>query len=39
MRSKRELERILDEYDLDHAEQGGLAGITLELFKGPSTGV
>jgi hypothetical protein len=30
---KRELERILDQYDLDHAEQGGLAGIALELFK------
>jgi hypothetical protein len=35
MRSKRkrELERILDQYDLDHAEQGGLAGIALELFR------
>ena len=36
MRSKRrkqELELILDQYDLDHAEQGGLAGIALELFK------
>jgi hypothetical protein len=38
MRSKQELERILDEYDLDHAEQGGLAGITLELFKAAEHG-
>jgi hypothetical protein len=40
MRSKRkrELERILDQYDLDHAEQGGLAGIALELFKAAEHG-
>jgi hypothetical protein len=35
MRSKRkrELEHILDQYDLDHAEQGGIAGIALEMFR------
>src|SRR6516225_8934592 len=32
-RRKQELELILDQYDLDHAEQGGLAGIALELFR------
>jgi hypothetical protein len=38
-RSKRELERILDQYDLDHAEQGGLAGIALEMFKTGECGI
>ena len=35
MRSKRkrELEQLLDQFDLDHAEQGGLAGVALELFR------
>ena len=33
MRSQQELEHILDQYDLDHAEQGGLAGAALELAK------
>jgi len=33
MRSQQELEHILDQYDLDHAEQGGLAGAALKLFK------
>ena len=32
-RQEGRLERILDQSDLDHAEQGGLAGIALELFK------
>jgi hypothetical protein len=31
MRSKQELRRILKQYDLDHAEQGGFAGATLKL--------
>jgi hypothetical protein len=31
MRSKRELELILDKYDRDHAKQGGLAGAALNL--------
>jgi hypothetical protein len=33
MRSKRELELILDKYDRDHAKEGGLAGAALKLFK------
>jgi hypothetical protein len=33
MRSQRELEHILDQYDLDHAKEGGLAGAALKLFK------
>jgi hypothetical protein len=33
MRSHQELEHLLDQYDLDHAEQGGLAGATLKLAK------
>jgi hypothetical protein len=37
-RRKRELELILDQYDLDHAEQGGLAGVALELFKAAEQG-
>ena len=37
-RRKRELERILDQYDLDHAEHGGLAGVALELFKAADHG-
>jgi hypothetical protein len=31
MRSQQELERLLDQYDLQHAEQGGLAGATLKM--------
>jgi hypothetical protein len=37
MRSKQELERILDQYDLDHAEEGGLAMADLKLFKKAGT--
>jgi hypothetical protein len=33
MRSQQELEHLLDQYDLDHAEQGGLAGATLKMAK------
>jgi hypothetical protein len=33
MRSKQELESVLDQYDLDHAKQGGLAGAALKLYK------
>jgi hypothetical protein len=33
MRSQQELEGILDQYDLKHAEQGGLAGATLKMAK------
>jgi hypothetical protein len=33
MRSKQELEHILDQYDRDHAAQGGLAGAAIKLFK------
>jgi hypothetical protein len=32
MRSKQELERFLDQYDLDHTNQGGLAGAALKLY-------
>jgi hypothetical protein len=31
MRSQQELEHLLDQYDLQHAEQGGLAGAVLKL--------
>ena len=31
MRSQQELEHILDQYDLDHATRGGLAGAALKL--------
>jgi hypothetical protein len=34
MRSKQELKRILKQYDLDHAEQGGFAGASLKLLAG-----
>ena len=37
MRSKQELERLLDKYDLDHAKQGGLAGAALKLYKKSGT--
>jgi hypothetical protein len=33
MRSQQELEDVLDQYDLDHAKKGGLAGAALKLFK------
>jgi hypothetical protein len=33
MRSQQELERLLDQYDRDHAKQGGLAGAALRLAK------
>jgi hypothetical protein len=33
MRSQQELEGILDQYDLDHVEPGGLAGAARKLFK------
>ena len=33
MRPPQELEHILDQYDLDHAKEGGLAGAALKLFK------
>jgi hypothetical protein len=33
MRSQQELEHILDQYDSDHAAQGGLAGAARKLFK------
>jgi hypothetical protein len=33
MRSKQELERVLDQYDLDHAKRGGLAGAARKLYK------
>ena len=33
MRSQQELEGILDQYDLDHAKEGGLARVAFKLFK------
>jgi len=33
MRSKQELRRILDQYDIDHAKQGGFKGAARELVK------
>jgi hypothetical protein len=33
VRSQQELERVLDQYDLDHAKRGGLAGAASKLFK------
>jgi hypothetical protein len=31
MRSRQELEPFLEQYDWDHAEQGGLAGLAYKL--------
>jgi hypothetical protein len=33
MRSKQELRRILDQYDIDHAKQGGFKGAARKLIK------
>ena len=33
MRSKQELRRVLDEYDIDHAKQGGFKGAARKLIK------
>jgi hypothetical protein len=33
MRTETELKLVLDQYDLDHAKEGGLAGVALKLFK------
>ena len=33
MRTKQELRRILDQYDIDHSEQGGFKGAATKLIK------